>query len=435
MQNSEKMIAALSNQDLTHANKYFERALKEDDDEMLLDLGAYLESIGFLPQAKQIYLKLRERFPEVNVNLAQIAAEDDDLTEAFLYLDAIDETSPDYVSALLVMADLYDMEGLTDVAREKLLLATDISPDPLVLFGLAELDLDLGHFKEAIDYYAQLDNREILELTGVSTYQRIGHAYAALGKFEAAVEFLEKAVEIEYDDQTVFELAVILYDMEEYQKANLYFKQLETMNPDFDGYEYVYALSLQKENQGSEALRVVQQGLSKNSFDSNLLLLASQLSYEQHDSRSAESYLLEAKQVSDDTEEVLMRLSNLYLEEERYEDVVALDDEAIDNVLTKWNMAKAYRQLEDQDKAYEAYHDLEADLYDNPEFLQDYAYLLYEYGYRKQAQKIAEHYLTLVPDDMAMADFLENLRLDQVKNSQTFLTNLAIFYVIMKISL
>ena len=412
MQNSEKMIAALSNQDLTHANKYFERALKEDDDEMLLDLGAYLESIGFLPQAKQIYLKLRERFPEVNVNLAQIAAEDDDLTEAFLYLDAIDETSPDYVSALLVMADLYDMEGLTDVAREKLLLATDISPDPLVLFGLAELDLDLGHFKEAIDYYAQLDNREILELTGVSTYQRIGHAYAALGKFEAAVEFLEKAVEIEYDDQTVFELAVILYDMEEYQKANLYFKQLETMNPDFDGYEYVYALSLQKENQGSEALRVVQQGLSKNSFDSNLLLLASQLSYEQHDSRSAESYLLEAKQESDDTEEDLMRLSNLYLEEERYEDVVALDDEAIDNVLTKWNMAKAYRQLEDEDKAYEAYHDLEADLYDNPEFLQDYAYLLYEYGYRKQAQKIAEHYLTLVPDDMAMADFLENLRLD-----------------------
>ncbi len=412
MQNSEKMIAALSNQDLTHANKYFERALKEDDDEMLLDLGAYLESIGFLPQAKQIYLKLRERFPEVNVNLAQIAAEDDDLTEAFLYLDAIDETSPDYVSALLVMADLYDMEGLTDVAREKLLLAADISPDPLVLFGLAELDLDLGHFKEAIDYYAQLDNREILELTGISTYQRIGHAYAALGKFEAAVEFLEKAIEIEYDDQTVFELAVILYDMEEYQKANLYFKQLETMNPDFDGYEYVYALSLQKENQGSEALRVVQQGLSKNSFDSNLLLLASQLSYEQHDSRSAESYLLEAKQVSDDIEEVLMRLSNLYLEEERYEDVVALDDEAIDHVLTKWNIAKAYRQLEDEDKAYEAYHDLEADLYDNPEFLQDYAYLLYEYGYRKQAQKIAEHYLTLVPDDMAMADFLENLRLD-----------------------
>ncbi|WP_421038889.1 tetratricopeptide repeat protein [Streptococcus hyointestinalis] len=412
MQNSEKMIAALSNQDLTHANKYFERALKEDDDEMLLDLGAYLESIGFLPQAKQIYLKLRERFPEVNVNLAQIAAEDDDLTEAFLYLDAIDETSPDYVSALLVMADLYDMEGLTDVAREKLLLAADISPDPLVLFGLAELDLDLGHFKEAIDYYAQLDNREILELTGISTYQRIGHAYAALGKFEAAVEFLEKAIEIEYDDQTVFELAVILYDMEEYQKANLYFKQLETMNPDFDGYEYVYALSLQKENQGSEALRVVQQGLSKNSFDSNLLLLASQLSYEQHDSRSAESYLLEAKQVSDDTEEVLMRLSNLYLEEERYEDVVALDDEAIDHVLTKWNIAKAYRQLEDEDKAYEAYHDLEADLYDNPEFLQDYAYLLYEYGYRKQSQKIAEHYLTLVPDDMAMADFLENLRLD-----------------------
>ncbi|MCS4487740.1 tetratricopeptide repeat protein [Streptococcus sciuri] len=412
MQNSEKMIVALDNQDLTRADKYFERALREDDDEMLLDLGAYLENIGFLPQAKRIYLKLRKDFPEVNINLAQIAAEDDDITEAFLYLDAIDETSPEYVSALLVMADLYDMEGLIDVAREKLLLAATISPEPIVLFGLAELDSDLGYFKEAIDYYAQLDNREILEMTGVSTYQRIGHAYAALGKLEAAIEFLEKAIAIEYDDQTVFELAVILYEMGEYQKANLYFKQLETMNPDFDNYEYIYALSLQKENQGRKALTLVQQGLSKNSFDSNLLLLASQLSYEQHDRDSAERYLLEARRVSDDTEEILMRLSNLYLEENRYEDVVMLDKETTDNILTKWNIAKAYRKLENEEKAYEVYQALETDLYDNPEFLEDYAYLLYEYGYREHAKSIIEHYLKLVPDDITMADLLENLRLD-----------------------
>lgn len=63
--------------------------------------------------------------------------------------------------------------------------------------------MSLQYFKEAIDYYAQLDNRQILELTGISTYQRIGRAYASLGKFEAAIEFLEKAVAIEYEDETV----------------------------------------------------------------------------------------------------------------------------------------------------------------------------------------------------------------------------------------
>lgn len=50
------------------------------------------------------------------------------------------------------------------------------------------------------------------------------------------------------------------------------------MNPDFAGYEYVYGLSLHEEHKTQEALRLVQQGLTKNEFAVNLLLLASQLS-------------------------------------------------------------------------------------------------------------------------------------------------------------
>lgn len=406
MLNSEKMIASLDRQDLQRAEKYFERALREDDSQVLLELAEYLESIGFLPHAKKIYLQTREEFPEVNVNLAQIAAEDGDIEEAFLYLDAVEPDSPDYLSALLVMADLYDMEGLTDVAREKLLEANQLSDDPLVIFGLAEIELALEHYDEAVKAYAKLDNRDILSMTGVSTYQRIGRAYAGLGKFEAAIEFLEKSVEIEYEDTAVFELATVLYDQEEYQKANLYFKQLDTMNPDFEGYEYVYALSLHAEHKTEEALRLLQQGLSKNEFDVRLLLEASQYSYELHDAKSAESYLLQAKEVADDDEDVLLRLTNLYLEEERYEDLVKLDRDEIENVLTRWNLAKAYQALDEEEKAFAYYEDLSKDLADNPEFLQDFAYILREFGYHQRAQEVAEKYLQLVPDDLNMAGFL-----------------------------
>ena len=406
MLNSEKIVASIQNQDLEHADKYLKRALKEDDAETLLELAEYLESIGFLPQAREIYLQERESYPEVNINLAQIAIEDGDIEGAFFYLDTISPESEAYLSALLVMADIYDMEGLTDVAREKLLLASEISDEPLVVFGLAEIELELGNFNQAIKEYAKLDNREILELTGISTYQRIGRAYASLGKFEAAIEFLEKAIEIEYDDGTIFELATILYGQGEYQKANVYFKQLDTMNPDFEGYEYVYAQSLHEENKTEEALRLVQKGLSKNEFDTNLLLAASQLSYELHDSKQAESYLLKAKDVAVDDEDVLMRLTNLYLEEERYEDVVALSRDNIDNVLTKWNIAKAYQALEADKKALKLYDELATDLADNPEFLQDYAYILREFGQKERAHQVAERYLQLVPDDVNMVEFL-----------------------------
>ena len=406
MLNSEKMVASIQKQDLEHADKYFKRALKEDDAETLLELAEYLESIGFLPQAREIYLQERESYPEVNINLAQIATEDGDIEGAFLYLDAISPESEAYLSALLVMADIYDMEGLTDVAREKLLLASKISDDPLVIFGLAEIELELGNFNQAIKEYAKLDNREILELTGISTYQRIGRAYASLGKFEAAIEFLEKTIEIEYDDGTIFELATILYDQGEYQKANVYFKQLDTMNPDFEGYEYIYAQSLHEENKTEEALRLVQKGLSKNEFDTNLLLTASQFSYELHDSKQAENYLLKAKVVAIDDEDVLMRLTNLYLEEKRYEDVVTLSRDNIDSVLTKWNIAKAYQALEADKKALNLYDELATDLSDNPEFLQDYAYILREFGQKERAHQVAERYLQLVPDDVNMVGFL-----------------------------
>ncbi len=406
MLNSEKMVVSIQNQDLEHANKYFKKALKEDDDEALLELAEYLESIGFLNQAKTIYEKERASFPEVNINLAQIAAEDGDIEAAFTYLDAISPDSDAYLSALLVMADIYDMEGLADVAREKLLLASQISDEPLVTFGLAEIEMELGHFSEAIKEYATLDNRDVLEMTGISTYQRIGKAYASLGKFEAAVEFLEKAIEIEYDDETVFELATILYDQDEFQKANTYFKQLDTMDPDFQGYEYVYALSLHEENKTEEALRMAQKGISKNAFDARLLLLASQLAYELHDAAQSESYLLSAKEVAEDEEEVLMRLTNLYLEEERYEDVIAFAKEPVDNVLTKWNIAKAYQGLEADKKALALYNDLAADLGENPEFLHDYAYILREFGQKEHAHQVARHYLTLVPDDVNMVEFL-----------------------------
>ncbi|AAK33910.1 TPA: tetratricopeptide repeat protein [Streptococcus pyogenes] len=413
MLNSEKMIASLDQQDLAHAEKYFQKALKEDDADSLIALGEYLESIGFLPHAKRIYLQLADDYPELNINLAQIAAEDDAIEEAFLYLDKVSKDSPNYLSALLVMADLYDMEGLTEVAREKLLQAVGISPEPLVIFGLAEIDMSLQHFKEAIDYYAQLDNRQILELTGISTYQRIGRAYASLGKFEAAIEFLEKAVAIEYEDETVFELATLMYDQENYQKANLYFKQLETINPDYPGYEYGYALSLHEEHKTSEALRLVQQGLRKNAFDSQLLLLASQLSYELHDRQNAENYLLQAKEVAVDDEEILMRLVTLYFDAERFEEVIALNRETIDNVLTKWTIAKAYHALEQEEVALALYNEISADLAENPEFLQDYAYLLREFGQFHKAIQMATAYLRQVPDDVNMQDFLDHIKHQQ----------------------
>lgn len=409
MNNSEKMLMAIEAQDLEQLADWFEKALLEDSDSVLLDLAEYLERIGFYHQAKRIFSKLAPDFPQVNLNLATIASEDGELDEAFGYLEKIDSTDSWYVNALLIKADLYQMEGLPDVAREKLVEASQLSDDPIITFGLAEVDFELGHFTQAIKEYASLDNRDIYEQTGISTYQRIGVSYASLGKFEAAIEFLQKSIELEYDESTVFELAVLLYDREEYQKANIYFKQLDTLSPDYEGYEYIYAMSLHADHQVDAALLMAQQGLAKNPFDSQLALLASQVSYELHDSKKAEAYLLDAWDKADDLEEIALRLTNLYLEQERYDDILALGDREWDNVLTRWNIARSYHALEEADKARELYDNLYKDLQSNPEFLEEYIFLLREDGAFKLAKQVAKVYLSLVPDDTTMQDLYDGL--------------------------
>ena len=403
------MLQALEEQDLTKAEHYFVKALENDPSDLLYELATYLEGIGFYPQAKEIYLKIIEDFPEVHLNLAAIASEDGQIEEAFAYLEEIQADSDWYVSALALKADLYQLEGLTDVAREKLLEALTYSEDPLLILGLAELDSELENYQEAIQGYAQLDNRSIYEQTGISTYQRIGFAYAQLGKFETATEFLEKALELEYDDLTAFELASLYFDQEEYQKAVLYFKQLDTISPDFEGYEYGYSQALHKEHQVQEALRIAKQGLEKNPFETRLLLAASQFSYELHDASGAENYLLTAKADAEDTEEILLRLATIYLEQERYEDILDLQNDEPENLLTKWMIARSYQEMDDLDTAYEHYQELVGDLKDNPEFLEHYIYLLRELGYFEEAKVNAQAYLKLVPDDVQMQELFERL--------------------------
>ena len=409
MNNSQQMLQALEEQDLTKAEHYFAKALENDPSDLLYELATYLEGIGFYPQAKEIYLKIVEEFPEVNLNLAAIASEDGQIEEAFAYLEEIQADSDWYVSSLALKADLYQLEGLTDVAREKLLEALTYSEDPLLILGLAELDSELENYQEAIRGYAQLDNRTIYEQTGISTYQRIGFAYAQLGKFETATEFLEKALELEYDDLTAFELASLYFDQEEYQKAVLYFKQLDTISPDFEGYEYGYSQALHKEHQVQEALRIAKQGLEKNPFETRLLLAASQFSYELHDASGAENYLLTAKEDAEDTEEILLRLATIFLEQERYEDILDLQSEEPENLLTKWMIARSYQEMDDLDTAYELYQELAGDLKDNPEFLEHYIYLLRELGYFEEAKVNAQAYLKLVPDDVQMQELFETL--------------------------
>ncbi len=73
---SEQMLDQLEAGKLKEAQNSFKLALINDDDDMLFSLAEELYALGFLQQARTIYLKLLDRYPdedELKTNLATIA--------------------------------------------------------------------------------------------------------------------------------------------------------------------------------------------------------------------------------------------------------------------------------------------------------------------------------------------------------------------------
>ena len=123
MTNSEKMLQALADENLTEANEYLAKALQEDPADVLQELGEELLAIGFLEEAKAIFEHLLTVSPENdewNIPLAEIAIEDNEIDQAFDYLEKIQQDSEYYPQALLAIADLYQVIGIPEVSEAKL---------------------------------------------------------------------------------------------------------------------------------------------------------------------------------------------------------------------------------------------------------------------------------------------------------------------------
>src|SRR5699024_948126 len=109
---------------------------------------------GYVQKAEGILLELQQDFPfetDIILLLADIYIELENDDKAIYLLGQIDESSEAYIQALVQLADLYQAQGLFEVAEQKLLTAKQIQPsEPLLDFALGELLFSAGDYKKAI---------------------------------------------------------------------------------------------------------------------------------------------------------------------------------------------------------------------------------------------------------------------------------------------
>ncbi|MDA9470285.1 tetratricopeptide repeat protein [Enterococcus sp. 5H] len=412
---SEKMLHALHDEDLAQAQLFLQEAIRKDDDDTLADLGEELLSLGFLEEAKEVFEHLVELFPNVdglNIPLAEIAIENNLVDEAFAYLEKVSKESDSYVQSLLVTADLYQVIGIPEVSEAKLKEAQRILPDePLIQFALGELYFVNGQFREAAEMYQELLEAQVTEISSVSMNERIGSSFSMLGEFEEAIPFLEKAINEDQTDDRLFQLAFTYLQLHENQKAIALLQQLKALNPHYQSLYLSLGEALQEEEQLEEAREVLAEGIKENPFQVDLYQLASENAYRLHDTAQAEVLLKQALELGEKADETRLTLSNLYLNEQRFDEVIETvkQMEEQGHPYGEWNLAHAYNELEEFDLAKVHFEQAYQELSHEPEFLKEYAVFLREEGQLEKAKELLTHYLQHEPGDNEAQSLLDDI--------------------------
>ncbi|MDD1400862.1 tetratricopeptide repeat protein [Limosilactobacillus reuteri] len=412
---SEQMLDQLEAGKLKEAQNSFKLALINDDDDMLFSLAEELYALGFLQQARTIYLKLLDCYPdedELKTNLATIAIDEGHNDEALSYLAQIKPDSPAYVQSLLVAADLYQTEEEFEVTEEKLKGAYALAPDePAVEFALGEFYFMVGQYSEAIQYYFQLIKNGYTDFAKVDIAGRLGICYAQSGQFKKALGYFNQ-VKPEYQTSDIrFQKGLTRLQLGDTEKA---IKTLEDLINDDNQYASAYpelAKAYEKENKYQQALRVVQEGLSVDQYNEYLYSLAAEITSYLGDQKLMKKYLVKAHELAPENMTITLQYSNFLLHQHDDEANIKLlsplvkEDETDPQLY--WNLARSYQRTDQLELAGKYYEAALPAYSENPTFLKELINYYRETGETDKLMDELERYLRLVPTDTEMQDLYD----------------------------
>lgn len=414
---SEKLLAAIKNNNFSQDRILLKKALDHDQPDVLASLAENLTGLGFTNLSKEIYRALIAKFPQEDlfkVYLAEILLNDGVEDDALSLLYAVPENSNAYLESLLVQADYYQSNGFFEVAKDKLLQAQKKAPhEDAVTFGLAELAYQTGDFTTALANYQNLLKRQHL-FGEVNLRQRVIACLAKLGQYEQAAQMILQHDEDILDIDSKYEAGLILLAAGKNKDALNYLEAVIKQAPDYVNAYPLLARAYQKENDFAQELRVAQMGLAHNELDESLYSLGADAAVKVDDLKTAQRLLEKGHKIAPENSDLLLQLSNLYLQTQQDTANVnllkAIKDEDIEGQM-HWNLAVSYARLEKNKLAQEEFLLAYPDFKNNQDFLYQMIVFLQSQAAEKEILKdLLQRYLKLVPDDAAMQDLFNQLQ-------------------------
>lgn len=409
-----ELLQAIQEGNLQEIDHLLESFLMNSEPAEQYEIAEALVHFGFLNEANRVFEHLQFLFPEeaqIAIDQASVLIELDEEDEALNLLMGISDEAPEYPQALLVLADYYQMQGLFEVAEQRINEALQLLPaEPLLQFAKAELLFETGRFSEAARIYEELYAID-KKFAGVILAQRLAEVYRAGAGYETALEYYMEALEEEVTPDLLFGSGYAAFQTQKYELAIKQLEDLKELDPDYFSAYLLLAESYAMQEDNVQALNVIKEGIKRDEYEKSFFLFAGKMALKNSQPDEAIGYLTEAIALDPEYMEAILILMSVYNTQERFEDVIDLFEQLQQNEF-EWIslypfVAVAYNKNEQFEKAYEIYKLAYIEFKDDVEFLEKYCLFLLEDGKQEEARLIAEQLVKLQPAEQQWIDLLE----------------------------
>lgn len=408
----------MENQKVEQALQKLEEIGKTASPDELLTVATVYAQWGFLQQAEELLFQLHEQFPEeteVRVLLADVYIELEQDEKALKILEEIPSSDEVYPQVLVQLADVYQAQGLFEVAEMKLQEAKKLLPGEIILdFALGEFYFSIGSYKQAIPFYDSVLLKK-KEIANVSIYERLAEAQASIGEYEKAFQMYEHVDSADAD--FLFKQGMATYKSKRLEVAISIWKKIIELDPHYAVVYTYIAKTYQELHMLEEAEEYALKGLQYDEYNKELHYLTSLIAHELGNIERRNEHIQTAVDIDHEyTDAVLFYLSLLH-EEEDYEEIVrfttVLNEQNIEEPLYILERARAYKELEEYDAALEDYEHVYDHFKNDPPFLKEFSFYLLEEAAQERALDLLKRYIQIEPLDEEAMNMISRMKDDQ----------------------
>jgi|GEM_PF-612719 len=275
--------------------------------DLLFQLAETFYELGHLDTAKALLDGIEPFFDElategqldIQMLRVEILIDQGELDQAINEIHDCLEREPDFIQAMLLLADIYLMQELPEIACHHLENILEIDPEQdEIRLTLAQLYLDLGDVKRAGYHFDELKDSPIQSGAILGKAKLLSQ----VGDFEQAYELFKACLECDRSTEVLYGCSLTAYQLERLDEALSFGLEVLHNEPEYMGAYLLLGQIYEKMGNFQSAIDKLEEALSVQDQDETILLKLVELTYENGQVDQAQRYLNQLLELDDEHE-------------------------------------------------------------------------------------------------------------------------------------